>query len=108
MAQAFQQASEVSTVSLLLLATTYGPGRDRGFTAAMTVIKSVVNHEPYEIPYRGKENYHFSFDVGAGFARATLDPFSGYGVYNLLGETRNGRRIYCSSRPGSREVRFVR
>ena len=53
-----------------------------------SAIKSVVNHEPYEIPYRGKENYHFSFDVGAGFARATLDPFSGYGVYNLLGETR--------------------
>ena len=89
MAQAFQQASEVSTVSLRL-ATTYGPGRDRGFTAAMTsAIKSVVNHEPYEIPYRGKENYHFSSDVGAGFARATLDPFSGYGVYNLLGETRS-------------------
>jgi hypothetical protein len=25
--------------------------------------------------------------VGAGFARAVLDPFSGYGVFNLLGKT---------------------
>ena len=89
MAQAFQQATQVPTVSLRL-ATTYGPGRDRGFTAAMTsAIKAVVKSESYEIPYRGRENYHFSLDVGAGFARATLDPFSGYGVYNLLGETRS-------------------
>ena len=88
MAQAFHQESQVPTASLRL-ATTYGPGRDRGFTAAMTsAIKAVAKGEPYEIPYRGKENYHFSYDVGEGFARATLDPFSGYGVFNLLGETR--------------------
>ena len=87
MAQAFHQATGVSTVSLRL-ATTYGPGRDRGFTAAMTsAIKAIVQGEPYEVPYRGKEHYHFSLDVGAGFARAAIDPFSGYGVFNLLGET---------------------
>jgi nucleoside-diphosphate-sugar epimerase len=87
MAQAFHQESEVATVSLRL-ATTYGPGRDRGFTAAMTsALKAVAKGESFEIPYRGKENYHFSYDVGAGFARAVVDPFSGYGVFNLLGQT---------------------
>ncbi|MAL85488.1 MAG: NAD-dependent dehydratase [Opitutae bacterium] len=87
MAQAFHQACGTPTVSLRL-ATTYGPGRDRGFTAAMTsAIKSLVNGESFLIPYRGKEHYHFSLDVGAGFARAAIDPFDGYGVFNLLGET---------------------
>jgi nucleoside-diphosphate-sugar epimerase len=88
MAQAYHQESGVPTVSLRL-ATTYGPGRDRGFTAAMTsALKAVAGGERFEIPYRGKENYHFSYDVGAGFARAVVDPFTGYGVYNLLGQTR--------------------
>jgi len=87
MAQAYHQESAVPTVSLRL-ATTYGPGRDRGFTAAMTsALKAVARGECFEIPYRGKENYHFSHDVGAGFARAVVDPFTGYGVYNLLGKT---------------------
>ena len=87
MAQAFHQESSSPTVSLRL-ATTYGPGRDRGFTAAMTsAMKAVAKGESFEIPYRGKEHYHFSRDVGAGFARAVVDPFDGYGTFNLLGET---------------------
>ena len=87
MAQAFHQESGVPTVSLRL-ATTYGPGRDRGFTAAMTsALKAVAGGGRFEIPYRGKENYHFSYDVGAGFARAVIDSFSGYGTFNLLGKT---------------------
>ena len=89
MAQAFHQESGVPTVSLRL-ATTYGPGRDRGFTAAMTsALKAVAKGQRFEIPYRGKENYHFSHDVGSGFARAVIDSFSGYGVFNLLGQTRS-------------------
>ena len=89
MAQAFHQVTGTPTVSLRL-ATTYGPGRDRGFTAAMTsAMKAVVKGESFEVPYRGKEHYHFSLDVGAGFARAVMDPFSGYGVFNLLGQTHN-------------------
>ena len=90
MAQAFHQASGSSTVSLRL-ATTYGPGRDRGFTAAMTsAMKAVAKGESFEIPYRGKEHYHFSHDVGAGFARAVIDPFEGYGTFNLLGGNPSG------------------
>ena len=87
MAQAFHQVTGTPTVSLRL-ATTYGPGRDRGFTAAMTsAMKAVVRGESFEVPYRGQEHYHFSLDVGAGFARSVMDPFSGYGVFNLLGQT---------------------
>jgi nucleoside-diphosphate-sugar epimerase len=87
MAQAFHQVTGTPTVSLRL-ATTYGPGRDRGFTAAMTsAMKAAVRGESFEVPYRGQEHYHFSLDVGAGFARAAIDPFSGYGVFNLLGQT---------------------
>ena len=50
MAQAFHQATGSSTVSLRL-ATTYGPGRDRGFTAAMTsAMKAVARGASFEIP----------------------------------------------------------
>ena len=88
MAQAFQQATGTPTVSLRL-ATTYGPGRDRGFTAAGThALKAVALGIPFEIPYLGHEHYHFSRDVGAGFGCAVLKPFSGYGVFNLPGESR--------------------
>jgi len=87
MAQAFHQVTGTPTVSLRL-ATTYGPGRDRGFTAAMTsAMKAVVRGESFQVPYRGREHYHFSPDVGAGFARAAMDSFSGYDVFNLLGKT---------------------
>ena len=85
MAQAFHQATGAPTVSLRL-ATTYGPGRDRGFTAAGThALKAVALGVPFEVPYKGHEHYHFSPDVGAGFGCAVLHPFSGYGAYNLRG-----------------------
>ena len=85
MAQAFHQATGAPTVSLRL-ATTYGPGRDRGFTAAGTrAMKAVALGLPFEIPYKGHEHYHFSPDVGAGFGCAVLHPFSGYGAFNLRG-----------------------
>jgi nucleoside-diphosphate-sugar epimerase len=87
MAQAFQQATGAPTVSLRL-ATTYGPGRDRGFTAAGThALKAVALALPFEIPYKGHEHYHFSPDVGAGFGCAVLHPFSGYGAFNLRGQS---------------------
>ena len=106
MAQAYHQESEVPTVSLRL-ATTYGPGRDRGFTAAMTsALKAVSRGESFEIPYRGKENYHFSHDVGAGFARAVVDPFTGYGVYNLLGQTRTVDEFLAQIHEEAKDMRL--
>jgi nucleoside-diphosphate-sugar epimerase len=86
-AQAFHMETKVPTVSLRL-ATTYGPGRDRGMTSApTTALKSVVLGEDFEIPYSGQEHYHFVDDVGAGFALAAVAPFEGYGVFHLPGET---------------------
>jgi len=87
MAQAFQQETGTPTVSLRL-ATTYGPGRDRGYTAAGTrAIKAVALGEHFVVPYKGCEHYHYVDDVGAGFGCASLHPFEGYGAFNLPGET---------------------
>ncbi|MEO1998006.1 MAG: NAD(P)-dependent oxidoreductase, partial [Planctomycetaceae bacterium] len=87
MAQAFHRETGVATVALRL-ATTYGPGRDRGLTSAPTsAIKSVARGIAYQMPYQGREHYHYVADVGAGFAQAAVAPFSGYGVFNLRGRT---------------------
>lgn len=87
MAQAFHLETGISTVSLRL-ATTYGPGRDRGLTSApTTAMKACVMGIDYEIPYSGREHYHFVDDVGAGFAQSAIYPFEGYGAFHLTGKT---------------------
>lgn len=87
MAQAFHLETGVSTVTLRL-ATTYGPGRDRGLTSApTTALKSAVLGVPFQMPYRGREHYHYVRDVGAGFAQAATDDFSGCSALNLRGQT---------------------
>ena len=87
MAQAFHIETGISTVSLRL-ATTYGPGRDRGLTSApTTAMKACVMGIDYEIPYSGREHYHFVDDVGAGFAQSTIYPFEGYDAFHLTGKT---------------------
>jgi nucleoside-diphosphate-sugar epimerase len=93
MAQAFFRETGVATISLRL-ATTYGPGRDKGFTSApTTALKAVALNQPYTIPYAGREHYHFVHDVAAGFAGCALDPFEGYGVFNLRGESMENREF---------------
>ncbi|MDG2380945.1 MAG: NAD-dependent epimerase/dehydratase family protein [Pirellulaceae bacterium] len=90
MAQAFHHETGIATVSLRL-ATTYGPGRDQGLTAApTTALKAVAAGRPFRIPYEGREHYHFVDDVGAGFGQAAIEPFDGYGVFNLRGQTVEG------------------
>ncbi|MFT5468540.1 MAG: nucleoside-diphosphate-sugar epimerase [Verrucomicrobiales bacterium] len=87
-AQAFHAETGVATVSLRL-ATTYGPGRDRGLTSAPTsAMKSVAHGESFAMPYHGREHYHFVEDVGAAFAISATAEFSGYDVFNLRGQTR--------------------
>jgi nucleoside-diphosphate-sugar epimerase len=87
MAQAFHLETGISTVSLRL-ATTYGPGRDRGLTSApTTAMKECVLGHDYRIPYNGREHYHFVDDVGAGFAESAIYPFEGYGAFHLTGKT---------------------
>ena len=84
-AQAFERETGVPTIAVRL-STTYGPGRDRGYTAApTTAMKHAVAGKPFRIPYTGREHYHYVEDVGAGFAHACVDPFEGYGVINLRG-----------------------
>ena len=86
-AQAFHRETGIPTVSLRL-ATTYGPGRDKGLTSApTTAIKSVVRGVPFHMPYQGRENYHYVADVGAGFAQAATEPFEGCRAFNLRGRT---------------------
>ena len=87
MAQSYQLETGVPTVSLRL-ATTYGPGRDKGLTSApTTALKAASLGCPYAMPYQGREHYHFVDDVGAGFAQAATEPFEGYGAFNLRGKT---------------------
>ena len=87
MAQAFEMETGVSTVSLRL-ATTYGPGRDRGLTAApTTAVKAVASGEAFAMPYFGREHYHYVEDVGAAFGMCAVEAFSGYDVFNLRGVT---------------------
>lgn len=62
----------------------YGPGRDAGLTSTpTTAMKHLVLGQPYEIPYRNRQDYLFAPDVGEAMGMAAMDPFEGYGVYTL-------------------------
>ncbi len=87
MAQAFHLETGIATVSLRL-STTYGPGRDKGFTSAPTsAMKAVVRNKEFVVPYDGREHYHYVHDVASGFGEACVAPYDGYGAYNLRGKT---------------------
>ncbi len=93
LARFFHDNTKVPTVCLRLN-TTYGKGRDKGKTSAPTnALKAIamgsVKGElmPFEMPYQGRENYHFVEDVGAQFAAVTLQPFEGFGAFNIQGAT---------------------
>ncbi|MBT8185329.1 MAG: SDR family oxidoreductase [Eudoraea sp.] len=93
LARLFYDSTGVPTVCLRLN-TTYGKGRDKGKTSAPTnALKAIamgsLNKKtiPFEMPYQGRENYHFVEDVGAHFAACTLQPFEGFGAFNIKGET---------------------
>lgn len=93
LARFFHYRTGVAVVCLRLN-TTYGRGRDKGLTSAPTgAIKSVALGAArnrairFEMPYRGRENYHYVEDVGEHFAACTLRDFAGYGVFNIKGRT---------------------
>lgn len=93
LARLYHEQTGVPTVCLRLN-TVYGKGRDLGKTSAPTAaIKAVaagfVRGRPirFRMPYTGRENYHYVEDAGAHFAAAALDPFEGYGVFNMRGRT---------------------
>lgn len=92
-ARLFYDKTKVSTICLRLN-TTYGKGRDKGKTSAPTnalkaIAMGAVKDElmPFEMPYQGRENYHFVEDVGAQFAAVTLQSYEGFDAFNIQGET---------------------
>lgn len=93
LARLFQDNTKVPTICLRLN-TTYGKGREKGMTSAPTnAIKAVAMGAasgeviPFEMPYQGRENYHYVEDVGTQFAQCTLQKYEGFGAFNIKGET---------------------
>lgn len=93
LARLFYDNTKVPTVCLRIN-TTYGKGRDKGKTSAPTnALKAIAmgsvegNAIPFEMPYQGRENYHFVEDVGAHFAACALQPYEGFGAFNIKGKT---------------------
>lgn len=93
LARLFYDNTGVPTVCLRIN-TTYGKGRDKGKTSAPTnALKAIAMGAvsdvlmPFEMPYEGRENYHFVEDVGAHFAACTLQPYQGFGAFNIKGKT---------------------
>ncbi|MDT7829359.1 NAD(P)-dependent oxidoreductase [Pricia sp. S334] len=93
LARLFYDTTGVPTLCLRIN-TTYGKGRDKGKTSAPTnamkaVALGTVSGEkiPFEMPYQGRENYHFVEDIGSAFAECTLQSYEGFGAFNVKGET---------------------
>lgn len=93
LARLFYDNTKVPTVCLRLN-TTYGKGRDQGKTSAPTnALKAIATGAvkgkliPFEMPYQGRENYHFVEDVGDHFAACTLQSFDDFGAFNIKGKT---------------------
>lgn len=92
-ARLFYDNTKVPTICLRLN-TTYGKGRDKGKTSAPTnALKAIAMGStsgklmPFEMPYQGRENYHYVEDVGAQFAAVTIQNYQGFGAFNIQGET---------------------
>ena len=93
LARLFYDSTKVPTICLRIN-TTYGKGRDKGKTSAPTnALKAIAigavegRPIPFEMPYQGRENYHFVEDVGAHFAACALQPYDGFGAFNIKGKT---------------------
>lgn len=93
LARLFHDNTKVPTVCLRIN-TTYGKGRDKGKTSAPTnALKAIAMGAvsgkvvPFEMPYQGRENYHFVEDVGAHFAECALQEYKGFGAFNIKGRT---------------------
>jgi nucleoside-diphosphate-sugar epimerase len=93
LARLFYDNTHVPTICLRIN-TTYGKGRDKGKTSAPTnALKAIAmgafkgKSMAFEMPYQGRENYHFVEDVGDQFAAVTLQSYKGFGAFNIQGET---------------------
>lgn len=72
----------------------YGPGREVGGTAGVTVAcRKAVQGEPYTIPFSGSTDLIFVDDVAAAFEAAVTRQVTGAHVFNLRGEVASVERI---------------
>ena len=98
LARFFQQDTGVPTVSLRP-GVLFGPGRDAGLTSTpTTAIKCVALGLPYEIPFRSRQDYQYAPDVGMAVGQAALQPFAGYGVFTLPGQSLDTQAIVSELR----------
>ncbi len=83
----------------------FGPGRDAGLTASTTTaMKHVALGQPYEIPFRNRQDYLYASDVGAAFGNAAMAPFSGHGVFTLPSHTADTAEMISLMRRAAAEL----
>ncbi len=84
-ARVYWQDQYVSSIGLRP-ATVYGPGRDRGFTAAPTrAMFAAAVGQPFHIPYGGRGEFQYADDVAKTFIACARTPFEGAEIFNLHG-----------------------
>jgi len=84
-ARVYWEEAGVASIGLRPL-TVYGPGRDRGMTAAPTEASAAaVKGQPFHIPFGGRTQLHYAPDVARAFIAAARRPANGAEVYNLGG-----------------------
>jgi UDP-glucose 4-epimerase len=87
----------------------FGPGRDAGLTATpTTALKHVAMGRPYEIPYRSRQDYLYSPDVGAAVGNALVEPFEGYAAFTLPSHTVETSRFVSAIQAAARELGIER
>ncbi len=83
----------------------FGPGRDAGLTATpTTALKHVALGRPYEIPYRSRQDYLYSPDVGAAVGNALVEPFEGYAAFTLPSHTVETSQFVSAIQAAAREL----
>jgi nucleoside-diphosphate-sugar epimerase len=84
-ARVYWQEQGVTSIGLRP-ACVYGPGRDRGITAAPTraMFAAAVN-QPFHIPYGGRGEFQYADDVAQTFIATSRASFEGAEIFNLHG-----------------------
>ena len=94
-ARVYWQDVEIRSVGLRP-PVVYGPGRDRGLTAGVTMaIQAAVLNQKYEISFGGKANMEFADDVARCFIECVLKESEGANSYNMLGDILEVEDMIC-------------
>jgi len=85
-ARAFWLDEGISSVGLRP-AVVYGPGRESGLTAGITLAcREAVAARPYTIGFSGKQGFVFARDAAAAFVAAAIRSCAGAQTYSLVGQ----------------------